>query len=99
MFQELQHLIEKQVVYGIFKVGISTQTAAPSLLQRRGMQLSAPAKTMEKGKGFAAAPPEAGEGKAPVASYTPDHPETPKIGRNDPCYCGSGKKFKKCHGV
>jgi uncharacterized protein YchJ len=32
------------------------------------------------------------------------HPEpirrtTPKIGRNDPCHCGSGKKFKKCHGV
>lgn len=23
---------------------------------------------------------------------------TPKIGRNDPCPCGSGKKFKKCHG-
>lgn len=23
----------------------------------------------------------------------------PKIGRNDPCHCGSGKKFKKCHGV
>lgn len=22
----------------------------------------------------------------------------PKIGRNDPCHCGSGKKFKKCHG-
>ena len=21
-----------------------------------------------------------------------------KIGRNDPCYCGSGKKYKKCHG-
>ena len=20
------------------------------------------------------------------------------IGRNDPCYCGSGKKYKKCHG-
>jgi preprotein translocase subunit SecA len=24
---------------------------------------------------------------------------TPKIGRNDPCPCGSGKKFKKCHGA
>lgn len=24
--------------------------------------------------------------------------ETKDIGRNDPCYCGSGKKFKKCHG-
>jgi hypothetical protein len=25
--------------------------------------------------------------------------ETPKVGRNDPCPCGSGKKFKKCHGA
>ena len=22
-----------------------------------------------------------------------------KIGRNDPCYCGSGKKYKNCHGA
>jgi preprotein translocase subunit SecA len=22
----------------------------------------------------------------------------PKLGRNDPCYCGSGKKYKNCHG-
>ncbi|MBA3333442.1 MAG: SEC-C domain-containing protein, partial [Actinobacteria bacterium] len=21
------------------------------------------------------------------------------LGRNDPCWCGSGKKFKKCHGA
>jgi preprotein translocase subunit SecA len=25
--------------------------------------------------------------------------ETEQIGRNDPCWCGSGKKFKKCHGA
>jgi preprotein translocase subunit SecA len=24
--------------------------------------------------------------------------ESPKVGRNDPCPCGSGKKYKKCHG-
>lgn len=24
--------------------------------------------------------------------------ELPKIGRNEPCPCGSGKKYKKCHG-
>jgi preprotein translocase subunit SecA len=24
--------------------------------------------------------------------------EEPKVGRNDPCPCGSGKKYKKCHG-
>ena len=25
--------------------------------------------------------------------------EEPKLGRNEPCHCGSGKKFKKCHGA
>ncbi len=25
--------------------------------------------------------------------------EHPKIGRNDPCFCGSGKKYKRCHGA
>jgi preprotein translocase subunit SecA len=29
----------------------------------------------------------------------PAAPAAPKIGRNDPCPCGSGKKFKKCHGA
>ena len=24
--------------------------------------------------------------------------EAAKLGRNDPCWCGSGKKFKRCHG-
>lgn len=31
--------------------------------------------------------------KSPTVRY-----ETPKPGRNDPCPCGSGKKYKKCHG-
>ncbi|MHB8418779.1 MAG: PBPRA1643 family SWIM/SEC-C metal-binding motif protein [Myxococcales bacterium] len=26
------------------------------------------------------------------------HPPAPKVGRNDPCPCGSGKKFKRCCG-
>jgi preprotein translocase subunit SecA len=26
-------------------------------------------------------------------------PQTPEVGRNEPCPCGSGKKYKKCHGV
>jgi uncharacterized protein YecA (UPF0149 family) len=25
--------------------------------------------------------------------------DQPKVGRNDPCPCGSGKKYKKCHGL
>ncbi len=37
------------------------------------------------------------DGKAPPVK-TVRH-EGPRIGRNDPCHCGSGKKFKKCHGA
>jgi preprotein translocase subunit SecA len=34
---------------------------------------------------------------APRAQAVPRTPTGEKIGRNDPCYCGSGKKYKKCH--
>jgi preprotein translocase subunit SecA len=34
----------------------------------------------------------------PRVQVQPTRREGPKIGRNDPCPCGSGQKFKKCHG-
>jgi len=37
--------------------------------------------------------------ESPVPVETRRLDETEKIGRNDPCWCGSGKKFKKCHGA
>lgn len=36
--------------------------------------------------------PEDGESQQPYVR------QAPKLGRNDPCHCGSGKKFKQCHG-
>ena len=40
------------------------------------------------------------KGSAPASekSHTPYVNKEPKIGRNDPCPCGSGKKYKNCHG-
>ena len=35
----------------------------------------------------------------PLPKVATVHREEAKIGRNDPCSCGSGKKYKKCHGV
>ena len=43
-----------------------------------------------------AAPPRVGGDDAPVQTVRRDEP---KVGRNDPCPCGSGKKYKKCHGA
>jgi uncharacterized protein YecA (UPF0149 family) len=46
---------------------------------------------------------ESGGGAAASADGGSDEPRPtrraePKVGRNDPCPCGSGKKYKKCHG-
>ncbi len=41
-------------------------------------------------------PPRVGGDDAPVKTI---RREEPKVGRNDPCPCGSGKKYKKCHGA
>ena len=35
-----------------------------------------------------------GQGRASFSA-----PAVPRIGRNDPCPCGSGRKYKKCHGA
>jgi preprotein translocase subunit SecA len=43
-------------------------------------------------------PPPQGARPARVVAQ-PVRRESPKIGRNDPCPCGSGLKFKKCHGA
>ena len=46
-----------------------------------------------------AAPPPGGMMPPPGMAGTPARPAaTPRVGRNDPCPCGSGKKYKKCCG-
>ena len=37
------------------------------------------------------------DGRRPGERVGPIVRETAKVGRNDPCPCGSGKKYKKCH--
>jgi len=50
--------------------------------------------------GAAEAPPSSSQGekeiKLPTVTIRRD---LPKVGRNDPCPCGSGKKYKQCHGA
>src|SRR6185312_13634003 len=56
-----------------------------------------PRKTIESGGGSEAQAQAAGsdgDGEAKPTRRT-----EPKVGRNDPCPCGSGKKYKKCHGA
>jgi len=52
-----------------------------------------PSQAPERPQQVAAARPQAQTGARPM----PVRVEK-QTGRNDPCWCGSGKKFKKCHG-
>jgi hypothetical protein len=54
-----------------------------------------PAKSEEPGLMIAGVRLGIGEG---TRSLPPSNPEAGKVGRNEPCPCGSGKKYKKCHG-
>ncbi len=87
MFSELMALFEREVVYTIFKVGLSVLESR-GVFERAGVTFSAPAKTTD----------DAGRQSVALSQVEGPHPHGEKIGRNDPCPCGSGKKYKKCHG-
>ncbi len=67
--------------------------AAQAMQMRHGSEIDAPEETA-KGASPSGRPPP---GQRAVAQ--PIRRETPKVGRNDLCPCGSGEKFKKCHGA
>jgi preprotein translocase subunit SecA len=67
------------------------QDAAERTSQRRGQRGGRQA-ARGAGAGAGAADAGAAEKAEPIRR------ERPKVGRNDPCPCGSGKKYKKCHG-
>jgi hypothetical protein len=56
----------------------------------------AQAAVAERGPSRGNQPARVGGDDAPVKTM---RREEPKVGRNDPCPCGSGKKYKKCHGA
>jgi preprotein translocase subunit SecA len=82
LFQQLTESIKVQVANVIFKVGFVQQPKEVKVQEGR--------LDLEKGK-------SATERETLGANNQPSS-EQHEIGRNDPCYCGSGKKFKKCHG-
>ena len=105
MYNELNNLIQKQVVYSIFKVGQVQGFSAPGLADR-AKQFSAPAKVANSStasfSGFKQADAGSGSGSlensGDIIREKMKDASGNKVGRNDPCPCGSGKKFKKCCG-
>lgn len=68
-----------------------------NLLPHIGANVAAPAQVELKEVHEDAKAITEGDGSGKAAQ--PAAPKTPEVGRNDPCPCGSGKKYKKCHGA
>jgi preprotein translocase subunit SecA len=98
MFTSLLDRIKLDVVSVLSKVQVHTESDVEAVEEQRRssarMQFrhdQASAMQSEAGE----AEPAEGERPAPVQPYVRDGR---KVGRNEPCPCGSGKKFKHCHG-
>jgi len=108
MFSEMLARFKHQVVSVLAKGEIRSESEIAALeaarRRERPMQFqheAAPTPTGEDAAPAAAGAP--GGRLMPTAPPAPARPVTitrdqPKVGRNDPCPCGSGKKFKQCHG-
>jgi preprotein translocase subunit SecA len=92
MFDELKAMIRRDVARTIFRVNVVRQ---PATAPAQRLVESRP--DMAGGRQPAAVGAAAGAAVATGAGQ-PVRAAT-KIGRNDPCYCGSGKKYKRCHGA
>jgi preprotein translocase subunit SecA len=107
MFEELSLQIREEVVATLFHAQLAPQDAplleqqAP---QQNGDSLSYEHESTAGAGAIAMAGATAGGFGEPAQSVsTAPQPvrvaEEQKLGRNDPCWCGSGKKYKKCHGA
>ena len=84
LFDELMNRIDTEAVRFLFLM----QPAKP---QEEAKQIEQRQKRQQQNLQFQAGPAQA-EAPKPVRAGA-------KVGRNDPCPCGSGKKYKKCHGA
>jgi preprotein translocase subunit SecA len=101
MFNELRDRIQGSIVSGIFRVQL-TRNAPPPPPQPLVRQVTESGPAEIDGSNGAAGKPRAQPRRnapalAGAAAAVPAG-EAAKLGRNDPCWCGSGKKYKRCHG-
>jgi len=98
-FERLMSGIDYEVLRRIFRVQVARQPA-PTIPQeavegRGEIPMPGAQPVKEPAQGAPVAPMPSGQPAGP--RIKPIVSGRKKLGRNDPCWCGSGKKFKRCH--
>ena len=112
MFEELGFAIREEVVLTLFHAQLETEDAgeleAAQAAQATNGNFSYEHQSLAGADAIAASAAAEGLGGSVATAALPGGgsvatqrtvDEHDKIGRNDPCWCGSGKKFKRCHGA
>jgi preprotein translocase subunit SecA len=111
LFESMLARVKSELVQTLSRVRIRSEDEIAAMEAQQRAAAAAQARAMNfqhaEASGFAGAPAEAAatdamgprSGAAAAASVAPVMREGPKIGRNEPCPCGSGKKYKHCHGA
>jgi preprotein translocase subunit SecA len=95
IFGEMMASISRNLCQKLFHIQIrreESEAAAQQMADKQARRRPRP--TIESGGGAALA-----AGAQASSEPQPMRRAQPKVGRNDPCPCGSGKKYKKCHGI
>ncbi len=89
MFEKLTESIDDEIVHRIYKVQVQIAPEQLQQMQKQQEELLKNAKTQDLQS------PTNQLTNSPTNQLT--NKQTNKLGRNDPCWCGGGKKYKKCH--
>ena len=100
-FEELMNSVRLEICTGLFRSASNLESFENmlSILARSARTQgpeNAPAPAVPAPAPAGAPPPPPAEIQLPKVTV---RRELPKVGRNDPCPCGSGKKYKQCHGA
>jgi len=106
LFQGMKDRIDTEMIRYLWRLrpvvqGQGDEIQRPTQRPRAPLTLNDPGATASAfaGGGSAARAPQPARTGGDDAKVKTIRRDTPKVGRNDPCPCGSGKKYKKCHGA
>jgi len=96
LFQQLLNTLKHDVISVLSKVQVQAQSDVEEMEARRREEDA----KIQRDYQHAAAEALVGGGEddESIAAHTPMIRDGDKVGRNDPCPCGSGRKYKQCHG-
>jgi preprotein translocase subunit SecA len=106
LFEDMLERIKAELIQTLARVRIRSEEEIAAMEAEQRRQAAARAMDFQHAQstGYEPVPQPGSEGEgqqagAAVAAAAPVVREGPKVGRNDPCPCGSGKKYKHCHGA